>query len=268
MRSHFTYDELLTLKDAGLVAASAAAQVAGADRILDLGGGFVEGHMFIDVSAIELDGVGAQGTLTLDTNPTDGDTMVVGAMTYRFKDVTAAANDIKIGADVAATQVSIVKTINGTGAAGTDYHAGTTTPHPTVSVAAFADNACVLTARTAGTAGNEIATTENFTAVTNVFDGVTLGTTREGAAANERYDILLQGSNSATFASGIVTLARAAVGTAALVNASANIGTGRLIVPFRNEFLGTTYRHVRAYTVVAGEVATGINYTARIAKRN
>jgi hypothetical protein len=56
MRRNFTIDTLLQLKDAGLVAASARAQVAGADQILDLGAGFVEGNIVIDVSAIEIDG--------------------------------------------------------------------------------------------------------------------------------------------------------------------------------------------------------------------
>jgi len=269
VRRNATVDELLNLKDAGLVAADAAGQVGGADKILDLGAGFVEGRLIIDISALELDGVRSQGTLTMDTNPTDGDTITIGAVTYTFKDTPASAGHIKIGVNVAATQVSLVKTINGTGIAGTDYFAGTTTPHPTVSAGNFAANASVLTARTAGVAGDTIATTETFTAGTNVFDAATLGTTRAGAAGNERYDILLQGSNSASFASGIVVLARVAVGIAALVNAGANTGTGRIVLPFTNEFMGTLYQYARVYTDVTGaDVASGVNYTARIAKED
>lgn len=48
------FDSLLELKDAGLVAASAAAQVDGADKILDLGQAFWEGDIVVDVSAIEV----------------------------------------------------------------------------------------------------------------------------------------------------------------------------------------------------------------------
>lgn len=48
------YDTLLQLKDAGLVAASAAAQVASTDKILDLGDGLVRGEVIIDVTAIEV----------------------------------------------------------------------------------------------------------------------------------------------------------------------------------------------------------------------
>lgn len=50
-----TFDYNLRLKDAGLVAASAAAQVGGANKILDLGAGRVDGIVFIDVSALEVD---------------------------------------------------------------------------------------------------------------------------------------------------------------------------------------------------------------------
>lgn len=42
------------MKDAGLVAASAAAQVDGADKIVNLGAGMVEGHMVVDVTALEI----------------------------------------------------------------------------------------------------------------------------------------------------------------------------------------------------------------------
>lgn len=42
---------------------------------------------------------------------------------------------------------------------------------------------------------------------------------------------------------------------------------GRYILPFRNEFYGTVFRYMRLYTVVAGTIATGINYSAYIGKR-
>ena len=54
IRMHFTFDSDLELKDAGLVAASAAAQVGGSNRILDLGSGALFGTVVIDVSAIEV----------------------------------------------------------------------------------------------------------------------------------------------------------------------------------------------------------------------
>jgi hypothetical protein len=42
------------LKDAGLVAADAAGQVDSTDVIVNLGAGLVEGHLIVDVTAIEI----------------------------------------------------------------------------------------------------------------------------------------------------------------------------------------------------------------------
>lgn len=163
--------------------------------------------------------VKAQGTLTLDTNPIDanGDTMTIGTTTYRFKDTLAQANDIKIGATVADTQASIVKTLNGTGVAGTDYYAGTVTPHPLVRAGSFATNNCVITALAAGIAGNSIATTETFTAATNLFDAGTLGTTRAGAGWTAPVTVISSGTVSAVASGNKFT-----IGTAWTVTPTAN----------------------------------------------
>ena len=399
MRHNFTYEEALVLKDAGAIAASAAALVGGVAKILDVGAGVIDCELLIDIASIEVDGSAAQGLLTLDTNCTGGnssqgtltldtnpvgannDTMTIGTTVYRFKETMAQANDIQIGVDVAATQASLVATINGTGVAGTEYFAGSTSPHPLVRMGAFAaddsivtaiatgvagdaiattqtftagtnifdagtlgttaagadgdtmtidtkvyyfdlngalDNIdghievgalvadtqasiieafvlggtpgtgyaalmtahptvdiaafsvadiAILTAKTKGVASDAIATTETFDAVTNVFDGLTLGATRAGADGDERYDILLQGSNSETFASVYTDIAAVAVGAAAAINGDIVTSIGRIIMPFRNEFMGTVYRYLRLYTVVAGtHVGTGINYQGRICK--
>ena len=129
-------------------------------------------------------GVGSQeaeGTLTLDTLPTDGDTMTVDYKTYTFQDtLTDVDGNIKIVAgDLAATQANLVAAFDLSGVAGTDY-ATSMIKHWTVSIAAFAANNAVLTAKVGGTVGNSIVTTETFTAVTNVFDAATLGTTTAG----------------------------------------------------------------------------------------
>lgn len=60
MRKTYTYDNNLLLKDAGLVASSAAGQVSSAAKIIDLGNlntfdyGECSGDVVIDVSAIEI----------------------------------------------------------------------------------------------------------------------------------------------------------------------------------------------------------------------
>jgi len=118
--------------------------------------------------------VASQGTLTMDTQPTAGDTMTVGATTYTFTtDGTAdEEGEIDVGADLADAKTLVVAAINGTD--------GNNTANATVSAAAFSGDDCVLSAKTKGTAGDAIVTTETFTAETNVFDATTLGTTTAG----------------------------------------------------------------------------------------
>jgi len=48
------YDTQLILKDEGLVAASAAAQVDAEDQILNVGAGLVKGFMVVDLNAVEI----------------------------------------------------------------------------------------------------------------------------------------------------------------------------------------------------------------------
>lgn len=131
----------------------------------------------------------AEGTLTLDAIPLDGDTMTIDSVTYRFKDILVVADDIQIGqtsgSQIEDTQDNIEATINGTGSAGVEYHVGTTSPHTTVEAIGFSGDVCVMRARTAGTAGNSIVTTETFTedsGETLEFDAATLGTYRVGGS--------------------------------------------------------------------------------------
>lgn len=87
----------------------------------------------------------------------------------------------------------------------------------------------------------------------------------EVASTDEKYTVHLEGSNVATMATGSVTLCNIPLGNET-APADADTGTGRFVVPFRNEQNGTTYRYVRIYTLVAGTIATGINFSAFIAK--
>ena len=87
----------------------------------------------------------------------------------------------------------------------------------------------------------------------------------EVASTNEIYLLCLEGSTVSGMASGSVCLAQIEMGNAT-APADADTGTGRFVVPFRNEQNGVLYRYVRLYTEVAGTIATGINYSAFIAK--
>lgn len=105
------------------------------------------------------------GTLTLAGNAVDGETVTIGTTVYRWKDTLAAAYDVKIGANAAASIVNLVAAINANGTAGTHYFAGTLV-HPTVraidgagdTVVVQTNSDTILTA-----VGTLIATTETMT---------------------------------------------------------------------------------------------------------
>lgn len=120
----------------------------------------------------------ASRVLTVDTQPTAGDTMTIGSKVFTFVPAgTANANgEISVGADLAAAKLNIVAAINGSDSVNT--------AHTQVSAAAFSGNNCTITALVGGTAANSIATTETFTAGTNVFAGATLTGGADCSAAN------------------------------------------------------------------------------------
>jgi hypothetical protein len=64
-----------------------------------------------------------------------------------------------------------------------------------------------------------------------------------------------------------VCLAKKVLGNLVVPMDAALSAAGRYVVPFRNEEGGTLYRYVRLSTLVAGQVASGINFSAFLAKR-
>lgn len=81
---------------------------------------------------------------------------------------------------------------------------------------------------------------------------------------DEIYDIIVQGSDSATFASGIENLAQLNLGAAATRDGGAGVSlVGRYELPFINEQAGLAYRYLRAYTKAAGTTPS-INYVATV----
>lgn len=128
------------------------------------------------VNQVGIEAVKATGTLTMDTQPTATDTVTVGTITYTWMASGAVSGQINRGADLAAAKVNFVAAINGSDG----IQAG---PNPFASAAAFSGNVCTLTARMAGPLGSLVATTETFTAVSNVFNATTLGATVEGVMA-------------------------------------------------------------------------------------
>lgn len=89
----------------------------------------------------------------------------------------------------------------------------------------------------------------------------------EIASGDERYTISLEGSNVAAMSSGSVCLAKKVFGNLVVPMDAALSAPGRYVVPFRNEEGGTTFRYVRLSTLVSGAIATGMNFSAFLAKR-
>lgn len=117
--------------------------------------------------------VAATVTLTMDTQPANGDTLTVGGKAYTFQtSLTDVDGNIARGADLAAAKVNLVAAINLAGGGGTLY-ADAMTANANVSIAAFGEDVAVLTAKVPGRAGNALTTAETFTAETNIFSAST-----------------------------------------------------------------------------------------------
>ncbi len=101
-------------------------------------------------------GTQATATLAFTANPSDGETLTISSIVYRFETTPSQANDIKIGSDLAATLTSLANAINGEGEPDTDYYAGTTALSNILTASVSGSNV-TLTAVDAGLEGNTIA---------------------------------------------------------------------------------------------------------------
>lgn len=128
----------------------------------------------------------ATATLTSDTViPTANDTVTVGAVTYTYKaSVTTTANEVALGASAAAALQNLKHAINLTGTPGTHYGSATVI-HPTVEASTLTATTLLLVAKTGGTGGNSLASTE---ASTHLSFG---GSTFSGGSASSGVSSLL-----------------------------------------------------------------------------
>lgn len=113
----------------------------------------------------------ASGTLTLADNPVAGDTITVGEETYEFVTEAEELTDIEIGEAVADTQENVVEKLN---------------EHDDIVCGDFEEGVATITAIAGGTAGNEIATTSEFTSTNNKFGALTLTGGTDCSAANAK----------------------------------------------------------------------------------
>lgn len=126
----------------------------------------VRGLTFVAPRAIAektpVNAVKATGTITSDaTAPSDGDTVVIGDITYTFKTALsdpAEDYEVLIGVSAAVALDNLKAAINYTGTPGTDHTAPEA--HSLVTATTNTNTTQVIEANTAGAAANAIATTE------------------------------------------------------------------------------------------------------------
>ena len=88
----------------------------------------------------------------------------------------------------------------------------------------------------------------------------------EIATGDEIYTVSVEASNVAAMTSGSVCLCKKVFGNLVAPMDAALSAPGRYVISFRNEENGTLYRYIRLSTVVAGTIATGINFMAFVGK--
>lgn len=148
-------------------------------------------------TAAETVAVKATGTLTTSANPSDTNTVVIGGKTYTFQSsLTDVDGHVKIGASETATLLNLKNAINlGAGTPGTDY-ATSTTAHTTVDATASTAHTVSIRAKTAGAAGNAIATTDTLTAGGDGFAAATLTGGESAAEVSTLADAMVVALNA------------------------------------------------------------------------
>lgn len=110
----FTPDADFLLKDAGLVAADAAAQVSGSDKIVDLGLSRIDGRVIVDVTAIEVaSGNEAYAIKTQFSNSATFATGVIGGTQIELGDSSVLIGESADSA-VGRYEIPFCNEINGT----------------------------------------------------------------------------------------------------------------------------------------------------------
>jgi hypothetical protein len=83
----------------------------------------------------------------------------------------------------------------------------------------------------------------------------------DATTGDERSQITMQFSNSATFASGVVNGTSVGFGAFEVLGGSADPALGRHELPWCNEIAGTQYRYARIYTF-GGGTSPSVTYSA------
>jgi len=104
----------------------------------------------------------SSGYLALNALPSAGNTVTLGNQTYTFTSGTpAAANQVELGASINATLNNLKAAVNGLAGSGTLYGAGTV-QNTEAQITSVTGNQALVTASTAGAAGNALILSGNL----------------------------------------------------------------------------------------------------------
>lgn len=276
MKRTVSYDANLVLKDAGLVAASAAATVSSAAKIIDLGEGGVECDVIVDVSACEVasedEGYRIAVQISSDALFAD-DTYEIASIQLgacesdffryvnRITGYTLTLDAPVDGLDVGPTSGTAAIS-NATGSLGTIT--GATVPalpsrtynidisidgsnHPLAVALLVTDSWTQIAAKLQAALRTATSSTETV------------------AIAGGKIVV----TSATTGASSVVVIAAGSTKATTTIIGDTDMGVGRYIINFKNVIANdVTKRYVRLYTHVGGTIASGINYTAYLSRNN
>jgi hypothetical protein len=150
--------------------------------------------LYAKLRAFLVAGSNSAQTLTLTGNAADTETVTIDSKTYTFQDVlTDSDSNVLIGVDASATLDNLRAAINLDPAGAGTLYAASTTLHPTARAVRGAGNTLVARAKTPGSGGDAIATTETLS------NGSWGDTTMAGGGAGAWTELDYNGTDSALF---------------------------------------------------------------------
>lgn len=127
---------------------------------LEIGIATDHADLFAKLRAFLVAGENASQTLTFSGNGADGETVTIGTKTYTLQSsLTDSDGNVQLGANAEETIDNLVAAINLDDGAGTRY-AASMTLHPTALAVKSSSSTLVARAKTPGTGGNALATTD------------------------------------------------------------------------------------------------------------
>lgn len=271
MKKTTSFDSTLVLKDAGLVAASAAATVDDVAKVIDLGQGNVDADVIIDVSACEVASRDESYRIGIQLSSNED-----------FSDDVYEVENLQLGA-VDYDLVTHVNRLTGYKLVYDDPVAGTAVPaagYATISNSIAALVGATVPALPSATYKVDIAIDG-----TNRALSVALLVTDDWTGIAAKIQIALRAATSSTetvaIADGKIKVTSATTGTSSTVLIAKgtrgstvlfgthDMTTGRYVLNFRNNIANmVTKRYMRLYTTVEGTIATGINYKAYLSRNS